>query len=60
LQVRKKEYDKGEKSLLEALSIRRQLAESNTQKYLRSVAGTLATLAVTLNDKKKYEAAKKH
>jgi hypothetical protein len=52
LQKAKNEVGKAELSYLEALEIRRKLAEENPQAYLANVATTLNNLAVLQKAKK--------
>ena len=57
LQSDKNEYKKAEASYLEALEIRRKLAEVNPQTYLPYVATTLNNLANLQSDKNEYKKA---
>ncbi|MDO5969355.1 tetratricopeptide repeat protein [Flavivirga aquimarina] len=57
LQSDKNEFGKAESSYLEALEIRRKLAEDNPQTYLPDVGMTLNNLAVLQRDKNEFEKA---
>jgi tetratricopeptide (TPR) repeat protein len=55
--TKRKEFDEAEKKYVEALIIRRKLAEENPQIYLSDVAITLNNLGAFYNDKNDYDKA---
>jgi len=57
LQRDKNEFDKAEKSLLEALEIYRKLAEINLQSYLPNEAGILNNLGILQSNKNEFDKA---